>query len=120
MNLIFKGYYLNGKRNGRGKEYKNNELIFEGEYKNGKRNGQGIEYEFGYDKIIFIGEFLEGNKYNGKAFEYYDHDYNEYSYLKFYGEYLNGIKKGKEYDKDGRLIYEGDYLEEKKWNGILL
>ena len=119
MNLIFKGYYLNRKRNGRGKEYKNNELIFEGEYKNGKRNGQGIEYEFGYDEIIFIGEYLERNKYNGKAFEYYEHDYNEYSYLKFSGEYLKGIKKGKEYDKDGRLIFEGEYLEGKKWNGIL-
>ena len=32
--LIFEGEYLNGKRNGKGKEYENGELIFEGEYLN--------------------------------------------------------------------------------------
>ena len=42
--LIFEGEYLNGKRNGKGKEYNNNvRLIFEGEYLNGKRNGKGKE-----------------------------------------------------------------------------
>ena len=36
--LIYEGEYLNGERNGKGKEYNNNgELIFEGEFKNGKR-----------------------------------------------------------------------------------
>ena len=34
--LIFEGEYLNGKRNGKGKEYnKEGKLIFEGEYLNG-------------------------------------------------------------------------------------
>ena len=33
-NLLFEGNYLNGERNGKGKEYENNELIFEGEYLN--------------------------------------------------------------------------------------
>ena len=34
LKVIFKGYYINGKRNGRGKEYdKEGQLIFEGEYK---------------------------------------------------------------------------------------
>ena len=34
LKLIFKGYYINGKRNGKGKEYnKEGKLIFEGEYK---------------------------------------------------------------------------------------
>ena len=38
-------YYLNGERNGKGKEYfYNGELIFEGEYLNGRRNGKGKEY----------------------------------------------------------------------------
>ena len=37
-NLIFEGDYLNGKRNGKGKEYNfNGKLAFEGEYVNGKR-----------------------------------------------------------------------------------
>ena len=35
--LKFEGEYLNGERNGKGKEYWNGELIFEGEYLNGKR-----------------------------------------------------------------------------------
>ena len=47
--LIFEGEYLNGERNGKGKEYvyndHNNRLIFEGEYLNGKRNGKGKEYD---------------------------------------------------------------------------
>ena len=44
--LIYEGEYLNGKRNGKGKEYNyiNNEVEFEGEYLNGKRNGKGKEY----------------------------------------------------------------------------
>ena len=35
--LLFEGDYLNGIRNGKGKEYKLNKLIFEGEYLNGGR-----------------------------------------------------------------------------------
>jgi len=41
MNLIFKGFYLNGKKNGKGEEYFKDSLIFKGEYLNGKRNGKG-------------------------------------------------------------------------------
>jgi antitoxin component YwqK of YwqJK toxin-antitoxin module len=36
-NLIFEGKFLNGLRNGKGKEYENGKLIYEGEYLNGKR-----------------------------------------------------------------------------------
>jgi len=37
-NMIrFEGEYLNGKKNGKGKEYWNGELEFEGEYLNGKK-----------------------------------------------------------------------------------
>ena len=39
--LIYEGDYLNGKANGKGKEYnKEGKLIFEGEYSNGKKNGR--------------------------------------------------------------------------------
>ena len=38
LHLIFEGEYLNGKRNGKGKEYYDNgKLEFEGEFINGKR-----------------------------------------------------------------------------------
>ena len=41
--LIFEGEYLNGKRNGKGKEYYNGKLVFEGEYLYDIRNGKGKE-----------------------------------------------------------------------------
>ena len=42
--LIFEGEYLNGERNGKGKEYYDNgKLRYEGEYLNGIRNGKGKE-----------------------------------------------------------------------------
>ena len=42
--MEFEGDYLDGKRNGKGKEYFYNGILqFEGEYKDGKRNGKGKE-----------------------------------------------------------------------------
>ena len=43
---IYEGEIINGERNGKGKEYCNNNLVFEGEYLNMKRNGKGKEYDF--------------------------------------------------------------------------
>ena len=43
--LLFEGEYINGERNGKGKEYdKDEKLVYEGEYLKGKRNGKGKEY----------------------------------------------------------------------------
>ena len=116
LKLIFKGYYINGKRNGKGKEYnKEGKLIFEGEYKNGIKNGKGIEYN-GED-ILFVGEYLNGKKWNGIVKEY---QYQNYSYFKkFYGQYSEGVKIGREYDIDGEVIFEGKYSEDKRWEGII-
>ena len=53
--LSFEGEYLNGKRNGKGKEYyiyPKGQVLFEGEYLNGKRNGKGKEYNEN-GKLIF-------------------------------------------------------------------
>ena len=52
---MFEGDYLNGIKNGYGKEYKKDILIFNGEFKNGKRDGQGKEYNYPKNKNIFIG-----------------------------------------------------------------
>ena len=94
---------ING--NGKVKEYNdNNILIFEGEYLNGLRNGKGKEYE---DKVlIFEGEYLNGRK-NGYGKEYF----NFLGKLKFEGFFLNDMKKGKgiEYDIFGHKIFEGEY-----------
>ena len=57
--LIYEGEFLNGKRNGFGKEYDiNGCLLYEGEYLNGERNGKGKGYFF--NSIIFEGEYLIG------------------------------------------------------------
>ena len=59
--IVFEGEYLNGKRNGKGKEYDfDGNLRFEGEYLNGKRNGKGREYHSEDDKILFEGEYKNG------------------------------------------------------------
>ena len=63
---------MNGKRNGKGKEYKYGELLFEGEYSDGKRwNGKGKEDKNG--SLIFEGEYLNGKRWNekGKEYDYY-------------------------------------------------
>ena len=86
------------------KEYDyNGELIFEGEYLNGLRNGKGKEYGYFHGKLKFEGEYLNGLK-NGNGKEYWN------GILIFEGEYLNGLRKGKEYDYDGKLEFEGEYL----------
>ena len=96
------GKYKISKRNGKGKEYLlgTYTLIYEGEYKNGIRNGKGKEY---YDdgKLYFIGEYLNGKKWNGKRF-------NKYGYIEL--EIIDGKGKGKEYYDNGNLFFEGEYL----------
>ena len=129
--LLFEGEYLNGKRNGKGKEYYDSgRLQFEGEYINGKRNGKGEEF-WGNGSIKFEGEYLNGER-NGKGIEHWDN-----GYLRFEGEYLNGKEwigtgyedpsgnvlyklniaidgNGKEYDRTGNLLFEGEYFNGKK------
>ena len=60
--FYFEGEYLNGERNGEGKEYFRGRVMFEGEYKNGLRNGKGKEYNLS-GNMIFEGEYL--NEKNG-------------------------------------------------------
>ena len=69
--IQFEGEYLNGKRNGKGKEYwYTGNLSFEGEYLNGKRNGKGKEF-WDNGKLIFEGEYVDGKKKGkGKEFKY--------------------------------------------------
>ena len=127
--LIFEGEYLNGARNGKGKEYFDGKLSFEGEYLNGKRNRKGKEYNSS-GELEFEGEYLNGKR-NRKGKEYY-----EGGNLKFEGEYLNDKEwigtryktygaiiykltdnfKGtrKEYWYNNKLKFEGEYLNGKR------
>ena len=139
--LLFEGEYLNGKKNGKGKEYnEDGKLIFKGEYLNGTKY-KGIEYEYNEDngKLIFEYEYLNGekngyfkeydkyeghllfsgnylnDKKNGEGIEY-RYGPNKSNTIKiFSGIYLNGErKKGKEYNYEGNLVYEGEYLNGKR------
>ena len=57
--------FENDKR--KGKEYLtfNDQLIFEGEYLNGKKNGKGKEYNIS-GKLIYDGEYLSRKKMEKK------------------------------------------------------
>jgi len=80
---MFEGEYINGEKNGKGKEYYNGELKFEGEYLNGKkwngkiyedgnticelRDGKGILKQNNKNNVlIYEGEYLNG-ELNGKV-----------------------------------------------------
>ena len=114
----FKGTYIIYEPNGIGKEYdgRNDILMFEGRFLNGKRNGKGKEYNYYYlDVIDFEGEYLNGKR-NGKGKEYDDNK------LIFEGEYLNDLRngKGKEYyEYTEYLCFEGEYLNNKRWKGTI-
>ena len=80
-------------------------MIFEGEYINGKRwKGKGKEYHYGFLgnlEIKFEGEYKNREKAGiGKEFN---------------NKFIKGEwhKKGKEYDKIGNLIFEGNLKMEK-------
>ena len=78
-----------------------------GKYKINGINGYGEEYNQKTNYLIFEGEYLKGKR-NGKGKEY-DRNGN----LIFEGEYLHDERtKGKEYDNDGNLIFEGEYLHD--------
>ena len=79
--------------------------------------GKWKEYNDYDDILIFVGEYLNGER-NGKRKKY---DY-PFDYIKFEGEYLNGKRngKGKEYDYNGYIIFEGEYLNCEMWNGTFM
>ena len=114
--LEFEGEYLYGERNGYGKLYnKQGNLIFEGKFSYGKIL-EGIQknysfYSYDTEYLLSEKEIFNRNQ-TGKGKEY---DTN--GKLSFEGEFLYKLrKKGKEYHK-GKLEYEGEYLYDKKWDG---
>ena len=140
LEFLFEGEFINGQRNGKGKEYQYNKIIFEGEYLNNKRHGQGIKYYDDKTKM-FIGEYKEGKQWNGKG---YDPDLKEIyeikngqgfvkfytfnrkrSYCYFEGEIKDGIKNGKGIEYwQGKCTprykqFEGIYKNDEKFEGKL-
>ena len=116
-NFKLEGSYKNGK----GKEYDEyGRLIYEGEYLNGKRHGKGKEYKLDY-RYVYVREaeadgiediyylYYEGEYLNGQICGK-GKEYNSNRHLIYEGEFLNGKRhgKGKEYQY-GKLIFEGEY-----------
>ena len=129
--LVFEGEYLNGERNGRGKEYDvNGNLLFEGEYLKGERNGKGKEY-YANGQLSFEGEYLKGKRWTGKRYGLSDNILYElkegkglvkenYGIYAYEGEYLKGEKngRGKEYYYvKGPIRFDGEYYNDKRWTG---
>ena len=108
--IQFEGNYLNGKWNGKGKEYNGKELIFEGEFLDGKRwKGKGKVYDE-YNNLIFEGAYFNGEK-SGPCKNYFKGGGLCYKLHKEY-ELVNGKINGKykEYDLSGKIILEVEYL----------
>ena len=122
---IFEGEYINGLKNGKGKEYhKNGKLSFEGEYLNDLKNGMGYEYYLN-GKIKSEGEYLFGKYWNIKVYDKnhkiinelkegkgYVKKYNKNNILLAESDFKNGVinGKGKEYYNNGTLGFEGELL----------
>ena len=105
--MQFEGEYFNGLRwNGKGYDLKGKE---EFEIKDGKGKGKVYDED---GNLIFEGEYINGKIWNGKGKEYFYGNFGSLK-IKYNGDYTNGEKtgKGKEYDKDGNLIYEGEFLK---------
>ena len=109
--------------NGLGKEYRlnTNIVIFEGEYLNGKKNGKGKEY-YENGQIKFEGEYLKGKIIEGKGYDDKGRlvleieksgngkEYYKNGKIQFEGKYYNGKRwNGKIYNFEGKEEYELKY-----------
>ena len=107
----FTGKYIIYESKIKGKEYyiHDDKLVFDGEFLNGERNGKGYVYN-GNDFAISECEYLNGRR-NGKGKEYFLG-----TDVIFEGEYLNGKRNGKgtEYYFRHKLKFEGEYLNNKE------
>ena len=106
-NLIYEGKYVEGLRNGLGKEFKRGKKIYEGEYAYGEREGKGRKYnEFG--KLVFEGEFKDGKFYDGALMEYYKEKLlfeAEHLTFTYEGKIRITIKDSEEYFKKRKIEY---------------
>ena len=123
--LIYEGDYLNGK--GKEYDYISKKVVYVGEYLDGKRNGKGKEYYL-KGNLKFEGEFKNGLKWSGNGYDENNNIIytlkNGIGYIKkelpekydFEGEFLNEkrYKKGKEYTFKGGLKYDGEYFNGQK------
>ena len=75
-----------------------------------------------------LGKIWNGKGYNNDGQQKFTikdgkgkvYEYNSDGILQFEGEYINGLRngKGKEYYDNGSIQFEGEYLHDKRWNAI--
>ena len=70
------------------------------------------EYNYLTGDLEYEGEY-SNKKWNGIGKKYYKNR------LDYVGDYLNGKRngKGEEYNYNGNLLFKGEYLDGKRWNG---
>ena len=112
-NEIYKGEMNKNKlREGQGKYInKDQNYYYIGQWLNNDKHGYGVVYDLQKKKnIIYEGGF-DKNKYHGKGI-LYDKKFGKYD-----GDWENDVKKGsgKQYNKNGVLIYIGQFKNDKYW-----
>ena len=147
--LYFEGSFVNGYRQGKGKEYEKEKLVYEGLYEKGKKLVKMTEME-GYWKEYDNSKNLQSvckkddeGKNNGVCFFYENGEISRLSewhegretpyngYFKLFdetdrkwieGEYKDGVRNGesREYDENGGMMFEGYYENGKKLNMVRL
>ncbi len=103
---LFEGYFLNGKKNGRGKYIWANGDVYDGMWKDGKRCGRGrISWSNG---ASFDGEWHDGKKHGRGTYTWADGTYYE-------GEFADGNFNGfgKKVYSSGD-VYEGQWKDDKR------
>ena len=109
--LLYKGQYHEGERNGKGEEYYLSHIRYKAEYKDGKRNGYGEENK---GEHTFKGEFKDGEYWNGKYKEE-DCHYSESEWYPDEKRYYTILEA--EY-KDGKIWNASGYINITKGSGI--
>jgi len=102
-------------------------FFFEGEFVYNYKIKGKLFYEIG--KLEYEGEFRYNRRWTEKGYDesgnvIYElingngtgREYNWEGKIEFEGEYLNGKRngKGKEYDYEGKIEFEGEYLNGKR------
>ena len=105
--ILYQGYFINGKFDGKGKYVYNNGNCFIGKYQNGLRIGKGIDY-YKNGKIMFEGEYINGEKEGNGKYIWEDGQY-------YVGSWKNNLRHGKGimHYANGKIKYEGDFFNDK-------
>ena len=99
----YEGDFKNGKFNGNGKYYQNDELIYDGDWKDGRMDGKGEYYQDG--KLFYAGDMKDDRRTgNGKMYQNDELIYNG----DWKDDRMDG--RGKCY-QDGELLYDGDWID---------